>query len=273
VSCMVDALKRQVILTIEDSELPMLWEVFTPAGRALLTADTWDLAGRKAQIVLDLPDDVLPPYLDVRWDGDNGSEHATWIANVEDRGALPPPAELRELSVHILLGALASSRPLPVALEEELRRAERTEGSTDGADLDPLRRFDDSSLLLRRTRNVSLALWRLQDRLQRPASSLDALRWRLSGSLGPIAIADGLVAEASEDRAVPGEAHFLLAELALTVARVDWRIAAGSVEWSTVRGLVSDVVDVIDQRRLELPLAPHPTLDAYVHDALMEARK
>ena len=85
-----------------------------------------------------------------------------------------------------------------------------------------LRRFDDSALLLQRARHLSLALWRLQERLRPADASIDALHWRLHGPIGPLAIADGLVRAALEDETLPGEAHFLLAELALTVAAVDW---------------------------------------------------
>lgn len=273
VSCVIDAALRQARFALDASGLPPSWEVRTPAGHTVLTDATWPACTQEAETTVDLPDELLPPYFDVRWDGTDGAEQATWIANVEDRGALPPPAELRELPVHVLLAALASSRPLPVALEQELRRAERVAGALEAIDLDPLRRFDDSSMLLQRTRLLSLALWRLQDRLQRPASNLDGIQWRLYGSLGPIAIADGLVAAALDDRALPGEAHFLLAELALTVAAVDWRAAAGSVEWAEVRTLVAGVLDVIDARRSQLPAAPHETLDNYVRDALEEARR
>lgn len=273
VGCVIDAATRQARFTFQASGLPVSWEVRTPAGHAMVTSGAWRERDRPPELIVDLPDELLPPYFDVRWESDDGQEQATWIANVEDRGALPPPAELKELPVNVLLAALASSRPLPVALEQELRRAERATGATEHVELDPLRRFDDSSLLLQRTRHLSLALWRLQDRLQRPASNLDALRWRLHGSLGPAAIADGLVAAALDDRALPGEAHFLLAELALTVAAVDWRLVVGSLAWPDVQEIVASALDVIEQRRTELPPAPHETLDAYVRDALAEARR
>jgi hypothetical protein len=273
VSCLIDAANRQALFTLEESGLPTSWEVHTPAGLSVLSDAVRRASSPKTQVIVDLPDELLPPYFHVRWDGADGPEQATWIANVEDRGALPPPAELRELPVNLLLAALASSRPLPLALEAELRRAEGRAGATDVVDLDPLRRFDDSSLLLQRTRHLSLALWRLQERLQRPASNLDALHWRLYGSLGPIAIADGLVVAARGDQILPGEAHFLLAELALTVAAVDWRAVTGSLTWRSVATILDGVLDAIDERRRMLPPAPHPSLDAYVRDALIEARR
>ncbi len=273
VGCLVDAASRQARFTFSAAGLPATWEVRTPAGHTMVTSEGWVEQERPIDLSVDLPDELLPPYFDVRWTSDDGSEQATWIANVADRGALPPPDELKELPVDVLLAALASSRPLPVALEQELRRAERSAGAPEHMDLDPLRRFDDSSLLLQRTRHLSLALWRLQDRLQRPASNLDALHWRLHGSLGPVSIADGLVTAARDDRSLPGEAHFLLAELALTVAAVDWRAAAGALPWADVHEIVEGVLEAIEQRRSELPPAPHETLDAYVRDALAEARR
>jgi hypothetical protein len=220
-----------------------------------------------------LPEGPLPAYLIVRWSDGDVTCQGTWTANVDDRAALPPPAELAELPVDVLLAALASTRPLPIALEQELRRRERLDGTADHVDLDPLRRFDDSGLLLQRARHLSLALWRLQDRLSRPTTSLDALQWRLRGAFGPVAIADGLVVAASTDRALPGEAHFLLAELALTIAAVDWPAVAGGIDDRQVRKLVSDVLSQLEDRRMQLPPAPDPSLDRYARDALKSAQR
>ena len=142
----------------------------------------------------------------------------------------------------MLLAALASTRPLPVALEHELRRRQRAGDDGRRIELDPLRRFDDSGLLLQRARHLSLALWRLQERLSRPTTSIDALHWRLHGALGPLAIADGLVRAALEQQTLPGEAHFLLAELALTVAAVDWVGVASGIDPERVRALVAEVL-------------------------------
>ena len=167
---------------------------------------------------------MLPAYLDVRWQDGIDTLHATWTANVENRAALPPPAELGALPVEILLAALSSTRPLPAALEQELRRRERRTQQDNGAvELDPLRRFDSSGMLLQRARHLSLALWRLQQRLSRPATNLDVVAWRLNGAFGPVAIADGVVAAAYDERSLPGEGHFVLAELALTLSAVNWQ--------------------------------------------------
>lgn len=256
------------------ASLPGQWEVRTPAGHEVLTAQKWRDAGSPCSAEVDLPDAVLPAYLDVQWQEGSDTLHATWIANVENRGALPPPTELAELPVDLLLAALSSTRPLPLALEEELRRRERRARQGDQAiELDPLRRFDSSGMLLQRARHLSLALWRLQQRLSHPATSLDVITWRLNGAFGPVAIADGIVAAAHDERSLPGEGHFVLAELALTVSAVDWLQVAPGLDPDKVGQLVADVLAHIEARRQALPPSPDPALDSYAREALAAARQ
>ena len=265
VSCLIEpGPPARADLVLEPKDLPGEWEVREPAGGLVLDSTTWHSTGSASEPIVDLPVGPLPAFLLVSWPKGADSCQATWTANVSSRSALPPPAELAELPVDLLLAALASTLPLPVALEQELRRRERVESSADHIDLDPLHRFDDSGLLLQRARRWSLALWRLQDRLSRPTTSLDALHWRLHGAFGPIAIGNGLLIAASADRALPGEAHFLLAELALTVAAVDWQTVAVGIEPRQVRELVSEVLAHLEDRRELLPPAPDPALDRYV---------
>ena len=219
------------------------------------------------------PGDPLPPYLEVRWTDATGTEvTATWPANVTDRAALPPPSELANLPVEVLLAALASSRPLPVAVEHELRQRATALGTGDlDVALDPHKRFDDSRTLLRRTRRASLALWRLGERLARPAASVDTVRWRLHGPVGPLAIADGLVEANDHGRLLPGEPHFLIAELALTIAGVDWDSVLGGEHRRAVRSEVLEVVAELRQRFEDLPPTDDDGLQRYVDDALGRA--
>jgi hypothetical protein len=272
VSCTIDAAAPpRALLELDPGKLPPTWDVRTPAGALLATAETWreDGAGRSVEAAL--PDEVLPAYLLVSWSDGDELAKATWTANVKDRSSLPPPAELAELPVDVLLAALASTRPLPVALEHELRRRERGTVEAEHVDLDPLHRFDDSGMLLQRVRHLSLALWRLQERLSRPVSSLEAVHWRLHGAIGPLAVADGLVKAAQDDEAIPGEAQFLLGELALTVAAVDWRAVAKDLNYTDVRTLVNEALAAINERSSELPPTADGALNAYVRDAIAMA--
>ena len=272
VTCIIDSVKPgRALLELDSASLPAFWEVRSPTGRVLLTADQWHDAGAPTCPAVHLLDEALPAFLFVHWHEDGASLQATWTANVQDRSALPAPAQLAELSVEVLLAVLASHRPLPAALDHELRR--RARPGDDSFDLDPLRRFDDTGLLLQRARHVSLALWRLQTRLGRPVSSLDSLNWRMHGAFGPLAIAEGLVRAAAHARALPGETHFLLAELALTVSAVDWRRVAAGVDVKEVQAVVAEVLAAIGAHLEELPPAPDAAIDDYVCDALKEAQR
>jgi len=274
VRCTLDAsTPPRLLLELDAQSLPKSWTVFGPTERELLTAQDWRAAGKPQQHSITVTDDALPSYLVVQWEDDGQPSRATWIVNVEDRGALPPPPLFDEISVEVLLAALASTRPLPVALERELRRKQRAAVEGVAVVLDPLQRFDGSGLLLQRARHMSLALWRLQERLSRPAKSLDTIQWRLNGPVGPIAIADGLARAAADQKALPGETHFLLAELALTIAAVEWDQVAPGIERGKVRAMVTAVIDSIDERLGELPAAPDPSLDSYARDALKKARR
>lgn len=262
-----------VSLEIDWESAPTDFRVSTPGGGVLLDASSADGSPQGAAVEVTLPDAVLPSYLVVRWSERGETCVATWAANIDDRTALPPPADLADLPVEVLLAALASSRPLPRALEDELRRREQSSDIGDrGDELDPLKRFDSSGLLLQRTRHLSLALWRLSERLSRPVTSLDVLRWRLHGVIGPVSIADGLLAAARDDRAVPGESNFLLAELALTVANVDWASVAPSIPRRELEREIHEVLEAIDRHAASLPVTSDEGLARYVADALAEAR-
>jgi len=269
--CLLDAsAPPRALLELHPAALPPRWEVRSPAGRSLLTADEWRGQGAPRNPAVDLQEEVLPAYLVVQWDLDGELCEATWTVNVRDITALPPPAELAELPADVLLAALASTRPLPIALEDALRRRERITADGD-VQLDPLRRFDDSGLLLQRTRHVSLALWRLQERLGQPASSLEVLHWRLNGLLGPVALARALCDAQRHNQALPGEAHFIVAEIALTVAAVDWAGATAGLDPTKARARVDDALAALIEQRQTLPPAPQSDLDSYLDDALTRA--
>lgn len=270
-ACLIQAgTPSRTHLTFDADRLPAVWEVRDPLGCTLLDSPTWRTRGAARESWVELPAGPLPAYLLVRWDDDDGAPcEATWTANIDNRGALPPPAELSQLPVQLLLAALASTRPLPVAVEQELRRRGRTT-SDPANDVDPLRRFADTGMLLRRMRQHSLALWRLQQRLGQPASSIDTVRWRMHGVLGPVAIAEALRAATSTDQALPGEPQFMLAELALTIKAVDWSTVAAGLDRRQLDHIVTEALDQLQACYEAMPEAPDPAIDSYVREALKE---
>lgn len=262
-----------VRLTLIPKDLPPSWEVRLPTGEVLTSSRAWTTAGAPTVVEVGLPTPTYPAYVDVFWHESAEKMQATWTANVEDRGALPPATELSALPVDVLLAALASSRPLPVALERELRRRERTPSTAGRVELDPLHRFDDSGLLLQRARRYSVALWELQARLARPVSGPDALQWRLNGAVGPTALSEGIVRSFEAGEMPAAEAQFLIAELALTVAAVDWTSSVRNVERSHLRALLRTTVALLRHCAEQVDGEIDSSLAQYVESAFAKASR
>lgn len=192
-------------------------------GWRLVTENEEPFFDEAAWIALDRPDAFTVPWNGLRppsgfhvcWLGVVGS---AWLpVNVRSSESLPPPDELKNLPLEVLINILSSARPLHRVLAEYLnKRKEKHADSNELSNIiNPHKRVDTTQFLLQRTRRVSWALNALRERLEKPAATLDALRWRLSGPVGVRVFAEALVREAkSRD-----EQAFLLSELALELAR------------------------------------------------------
>ncbi len=177
-----------------------------------------------------------PSYLIVHWTGQDGKAYdSIWVVNVTDSSKLPPPDELRDLNLEALVEVLTSSRPLYETVVRVLERHASMAAHDRALELDPHRRVDTSTFLLKRVQRVSKALEGLRERLERPVFNLDSLRWRLRGPIGPMALARRLFAE--HDLAAP----FLIAEVALTLSQVRWRDAEQLLGKEMVRDEVAGV--------------------------------
>ena len=206
-------MRRECIeLSFRTDRLPESWTLgWTPPGQVrvhLLDATAWRGHGQPVRMEVSLPAnlEVLPFLLDVDWTAAGESNRAGWIVNIGPEAVLPPPSELTGLSSDVLLAILASTRPLREAIENALR-AKSTRKKPGGDELDPLKRFDDSGLLIQRVRRASAALWGIARRLSARCSSLDALEWRLAGTLGPEHVARKLADAASPLYATLDEAQ------------------------------------------------------------------
>lgn len=158
----------------------------------------------------------------VRWSGSKGS--AWWPINVVSGNVLPPPEELKNLPLEVLINILSSARPLHRVLQGYFRRrTSEPSGERIDPNIDPHKRVDTSQFLLQRTRRISWALNALRTRLERPAVTREFLQWRLRGPVGVMALADALVREAKSD----DERAFLISELALELNRIRPETAPG----------------------------------------------
>ena len=256
---------------------PFVVLVFTerpPAGWALRADDgesvfygeaAWLAAGAPLTARVPWPADRPPSGFAVRWRDSGGA--AWWPVNVARAAALPPPAELRDLPLDVLIDVLTSARPLHQAMRAWMKRRK---GGTDGGskpELDPHRRVDTSAFLLQRTRRVSWALRGLRERLSRPVPTPECLQWRLRGPVGARALATALLREKRSDQ----EKAFLLAELALELSRVHPQAALGCLAPETVeagiRGMIQELRDEVGTTSLDAL----PDLRDYIDRAFREA--
>lgn len=260
---------------VDARRLPDQWALRLPDGAMVTEQTAWEAAGRPDRYVVDLPAGPFPQAVTVDWTLAGEPGRAAFPVNVADPTQLPPTDELRDLPADVLLDVLASTRPVHRAIAHELRRlAARQRDSGPGEEqLDALKRFDSSALLLPRTRHVSEALWGLERRLARPASSLEALDWRLNGPVGPLALARRLVTDAASSRLLDGEARFVIAELALTVKRVDWGVVARSIGDDPVTDLVRRALSELTELADDLRDSSIASLDRYLDAVFAEVAR
>ncbi len=246
------------------SDLPKSWTIRVPHGRKLLGSAEGIGAGRHTIEW----DESSPPFvLEVSWGTVIGEAVSDWPVNVGNPAELPPPDELRGLGLEELLAILSSTRPLYDAVSRVL--AGRTQKPKQDIDLDPLKRHDSQAMLLRRTKRVSAALDHLRERLERPALTKEAYEWRLRGPVGPLALADAFVREAT----LPGEAGFYLAELALAISRVNpSAVIVGGLSRSVVKGCLASTIAEA-KRRIEglSSMEDTKSLDSYIQAAFGQA--
>jgi hypothetical protein len=187
--------------------------------------------------------------------------------NVVEPASLPAPEVLRDLTLDSLVDILGSTRPLHLAVAHVLKKRARQQ-STD-IELDPHRRVNTETFLLRRTRRVALALERLRERLERPAFSVDALDWRLKGPVGPLALATAF----RRDARTSSEARFFLAELGLTLGRVRVdRVAEGGLSSKIISERIGILIDEVENLASSLDGTDSPVIEGYVRDAFEAAR-
>ena len=251
-------------ITLRDP-LPKAWSIQASGGRELLSSVRGTGAGEH---IIGWGESEVPFVLGVTWTHSGGHATANWPVNVSNPAALPPPQELRSLTLEELLQVLSSTRPLPQAVAEVLARRKAKKGTPGDAELDPLKRFDSQSFLLRRTKRLSTALERLRGRLERTASSREAFDWRLFGPVGPLALAEGYVREAS----FAGEAKFCIAEIALALRRVQPdKVAVDGLPRSVVTESLKKAIQQLAEEAAKI--RPVPELDRYAGAAFAEAQQ
>lgn len=208
----------------------------------------------------------IPSYLTVNW----SDKEASWVVIADDRLGLPPGPQLKDLRASQLLDALANGKSVAQAVREQLERAAPAQAS-GGIVVDPLKRFDSSSALLRRGRALGRALSNLERRLADPVATIDSLRSRLQSPIGPTYLATRMIEDYEAEMVQLSEAVFTLAEVALSVGRVDWTTTLQHVDTTEGLAIVGETIDSLSALRKRLNTNYSHDLTEYANRALEEA--
>lgn len=245
-----------------------------PAGWVILMEDEeekfygeaeWLREGSPEEVSIAWTKTRPPSGFRVRWAGTEGQ--SWWPVNAASANSLPPPEELRDLPLEVLIEILTSGRPLHRALWAHLKRKKR--GETDTTLVDPHKRVDTSRFLLQRTRRVSWALNALRERIERPATTEQCLQWRLRGPVGVWAFAKAIDREAVSK----GEQAFLLSELALELKRAHLQSVPGSLSTDVVRRELQNIQAELHGLIAFDSLKDHNDLRSYIERVFEEIRK
>ncbi len=251
------------------SDMPSGWAIRLAAeAPALLTRSQWE-PHRSPETTLTLGQQSLPMVVLVEWDG----HRVPWAVIADERQALPPLPAMARLDARQLLEALANGRSIAQAVREALEQeSAKAAKAKAGIDLDPLKRLEVRGSLLRKGRALAASLQAMQRRLERPASTIEALHSRLSSPLGPDFVATKVVEAFEAGRQSRAEAVFTIAEIALTVGRVDWAAVLAQVDRGIGLRAVEDALARLDALRQRVGQAP-AELMSYARRAILESRE
>ncbi|MGW0024717.1 phospholipase D family protein [Rhodococcus sp. NPDC003383] len=267
-TCRLSTDKGNWKLTVSFTSEPVSddWTIRMPSGAVVLDYGTWSATGRPNQFDFPVKEDQIPVFVDVHWAGNT----STWAVLVDDRHSLPPGFGLRDLLSSHLFAALSSGRAVTQIVRELQEQAAEPGGPKTV--VDPLRRFDSLSTLMRRGRALGAALAAFERRLARPVVTSEMLAARLSRPLGPRFLARKIVEDAAAGKLSKAEALFTLSEVALSVSRVPWSAVCVRIDAAEGRRLVRQVFDELDEVRARVP-AVEGEIAEYSFSALKEARK
>jgi hypothetical protein len=242
---------RIEIAIVPGPSLPTDWALRCPEGEDFAEAAGWLIAGRPRLYAVPCLGPKVPSGLELHW-SDRDEARVAWLpVCVSGMRDLPPPEELRSLSLEVLIEVLSSARPLShiVAAYRKARAGEVHGGEIEH---DSLKRVDTSGFLIQRARRASLVMSRLADRLVEPCPSIEAFEWRLRGPCGVRAVEEALEKVARSD----AEKQFYKVELYIELMRAKSTATHRDCldrEWqrNKIRAFVLERIAELEQRSLD----------------------
>lgn len=245
-----------------------------PKGFSLLQEDgkevfyderRWMEDGKPLKVILEWKSDLPPSGFNVIWDDAQNS--AWWPVNIESASALPPPPELKDLPLEVLMSILTSARPLHQVIGAWLKKKKQL--TKPDVVIDPHKKVDTTKFLFQRTRQISWVLRSLKERLERPFYTVESLNWRLRGPIGVLTLAQTIIREGkSED-----EKAFLIAEIVLELGRINNKEDARSLKREDVTEELRKIIGEIKETILPSVQISNEKINAYVSKAFRESLK
>jgi hypothetical protein len=242
--------KRQIILRLATEDLPESWSVHACGQEVieLMSAAAWRAIDCPATVEIDWAPVQPPEKLLIRWN----DREAFLTLNVQDSRALPPPAQLEQMSADDMLLILAAADPSAAfrAWAKRQQPPDLFDTDLDSAmpiDLDPLRRYDLQTTFLHRIRRRARILAQLRSNLERPVWGPLALEWRLRGLVGIEPLAQRLVREFTAANGAADEALLTLADFLIVLRETEYKPGEGALPKSefdkVYRSFLSELAD------------------------------
>ncbi len=270
---------RQLVIRLAPEALPATWKIDAVgrglsasggSGRLVLDSTGWRERGGPPIVDVDWVQTDPPEKLRVSWD----EQTAFLPLNVDDARSLPAPSILRDMTADEMLAILAATDPGAALRIWEHRRRLGVSGvydpdldSATPIDLDPLSRYRISTTFLHRVRQRARIMAQLRLFIEKPASSIQGLEWRLRGLIGIEPLAQKFAEEfdaastTATNDADPREALLTLADLLIVLREATYAPQDGAITKpqfeKTYRPFVRDLANHLDDTvRLRLPALP-----------------
>ena len=225
----------------------------------------WINKGKSKQVRIILTDQLLPSGLWVIIDKE--LKKAWWPILVKNYELLPPPEDLSDLPIEVLISILSSAKPLHQVLKQWLKNKSGQHHIDYNILIDPHEKVDTYSFLLKRTRRVTYALNMLCYNLERPFYSRNSLHWRINGPVGVMALAKAIMKEAKSDE----EKVFLLAEIALDISKVSITSKENSLDEREIKEALKGAVNQLKELQISVKASIESNLKSYVSSAMKKA--
>ena len=212
------------------------WEIHEPNIEEIIySSEQWNIDKCSKTVTLSVNSTTPPSGLLVVWGPDECT--SWWPIILKSSASLPPPEELQNLPLSLLISILTSARPVHQLIGSFAGKDMKRSDFQEQAFVDPHKRVDVSSFILQRTRRVAWALEAMRKRLNMPVVSKEQLDWRLNGPIGVVAFVNAIVGETDGI-----ERQFLLADIAIELRRNNQEERQGCLDSSYIEQEIDKIV-------------------------------